>query len=91
MSDEKHYPEEWTDRHGVKQFTCICGDPWPCPKFIPGKIKESSIKPPENITTIVAEWCDKVEKAIADGQGFDTFTQIFYDRFVKHLKRENRR
>lgn len=30
MSD-KHYPEEWTDRHGVRRLTCVCGEKLPCP------------------------------------------------------------
>jgi len=27
---KKHFPEEWTDKNGKKQLTCICGNDLPC-------------------------------------------------------------
>ena len=29
----KHYPEEFTDTHGVRKLGCVCGADWPCRDF----------------------------------------------------------
>jgi hypothetical protein len=78
----KHTPEFFTDLNGNRQAICSCGGPVPCPDFIPGNT---------SLESTVSEWCDKIEHALSKNVSFDTFTQIYYDKFCEHLKRDNKR
>ena len=61
MSDEKHYPEEWTDSCGNKRLTCWCGNDLPCSEFKPGIMKESPLTHKEIKTIqILDEFCYQI-------------------------------
>jgi hypothetical protein len=58
-----HYPEQFTDKHGVRKLECRCGNSWPCilfePQTVASHLSQSSTDTAKPLPQNLEAWLDQ--------------------------------